>query len=120
MLHFIKLKLRQWVVKKLKLTLIGVDTEAEAPPEFIITNHALERLKRRIKGRSDYKELVLEAWHYGKEPPPDFIIDAATRPPYFRMFRYCYYDYNVYVFGLKRGKRVHNTQKFLITIFNWH
>lgn len=97
--------------------------ESDLPPEFVITKHAMERMPSRVDNKYEHSlESVMEAWYYGKEPPPTFIPDSAYRPIYFRnKFVYKYFNRKIYVFGIRKGKYQYwHTTKYLLTIYNWH
>lgn len=106
----------------LKTKFWGVGFESELPPEFVITNHAERRLKKRIQyaHRHQLPKLMLDAWYLGIDPPETFKPEKATRPEgHFHKFVYKYHMGYVWVWGIRFTKTIPGGQKHLITIYNW-
>lgn len=106
----------------LKTRYWGVGFESELPPEFVITNHAEQRLKKRLNyaHRHQIPKLMLDAWHDGDKPPADFDPKKASRPTkYFSKFIYKHYAGYIWIWGVRYNKQIPEGQKHLITIYNW-
>lgn len=106
----------------LKTKYWGVGFESELPPEFVITSHAEQRLKKRLdySHRHMLPKLMLDAWYDGEEPPESFNPKKATRPTkHFKKFIYKYHAGYVWIWGVRYSKTIPDGQKHLITIYNW-
>lgn len=100
----------------------GVAFESQLPPEFVITNHAKQRMEKRLQYTHKHKmvELMIDAWHDGEEPPATFLKEKARKPQkHFHSFVYRYYEGYIWIWGIQYSSLIPDGQKFLVTIYNW-
>lgn len=116
------MKLSKVIFKFLQKRYWGVGFESRLPPEFVITNHAKERLNRRLSYPHKHRmvELMIDAWHDGEEPPATFLKEKARKPRnHFHSFEYRYYEGYIWIWGLQYSDLIPDGQKYLVTIYNW-
>lgn len=106
----------------LRRNLHDVGFENDLPSEFIITNHAKQRLNKRLAYPHKHQiiDLMLDAWHIGLEPPESFNRDKGHKPKkHFKGFVYKWHEGYIWIWGIKEHSAFDDGQKFLITIYNW-
>lgn len=116
------MSLSKVIIKLLQKKYWGVGFESQLPPEFVITNHAKERLNRRLAYPHKHRmvELMIDAWHEGEEPPETFLKEKARKPRnHFHSFVYRYHEGYIWIWGLQYSKLIPDGQKYLVTIYNW-
>ena len=113
MKKFIYNFLRKYIEKHYYLW--GTKIETDLPPEFIITEHALDSLEKRFHCSSNkFHKIMLKAWNSEQTPGHDYIKIAREQHP-----RGIYKMFNgyVFVFRLRYNKKLGFAQKYLVTIY---
>lgn len=99
---------------------VGVALEIDLPPEFIITEHAKERIKERfyIFDALKAKEDTYNAWHYGK-PPAEWMRIKMQRLGLTKKYTYVFYEGCLYVFRILKCTvaKYGYAQKLLVTCY---
>jgi hypothetical protein len=89
----------------------GCEFEYNIPPEFVISDHAEQRLKERFKcGDHKLKKVTVKAW-YSNE-----FVDKSKIKDNGRIYRS--FNGNVFVFKARFNKRIMAEQKILVTVIN--
>jgi len=106
------------ILKNFKLW--GVKFETELPPEFIITEHAHQRLLGRLKcSEEKIKKVTIKAW-FSKEKLP---TTWSNKREYFDRERYKNSEYRIlmgylFIFDTSFIPKINAHQKRLITVYN--
>ena len=93
----------------------GIKLETSLPPEFIITDHAVSKIKTRFNCNPDkmYK-IMLKAWKSTEIIDRSFIAKKRSihEKGIYKMF-----NGFIFVFRTRYNKRLGCAQKYLITVF---
>lgn len=93
----------------------GTMIETDLPPEFIITEHAYNKIKKRFNCRSDkMHKIMLKAWNSKEISDQNFI--AKTKQKYEKGIYKMFNGY-VFVFRIRYNNQLGFSQKYLITVF---
>jgi len=93
----------------------GTKIITDLPPEFIITEHALERLKTRFNCSPEKRhKIMLKAWDSQEYPGNKFAKNAKY---HHEKGIYKLFNGYIFVFRTRYNKRLGFCQKNLITIF---
>lgn len=93
----------------------GIKIETDLPPEFIITEHALEKIKKRFNCNSDkMHKIMMKAWKTEETPSKEFIQKADLN---YERGIYKMFNGYVFVFRVRYNNRLGFAQKYLITVF---
>jgi len=93
----------------------GTKIETELPPEFIITDHALESLEKRFNCcPNKYHKIMVKAWNSPLSPNKSYIKKANKKHP---SRTYKIFNGFIFVFHTEYNKKAGFTQKFLITVY---
>lgn len=95
-----------------------VKYENELPPEFVITEHANERLQARVLIKPcKLRKIIVKAWH-NKQPVNPRLLDKLTRKPEYRNKHYRWFNGYIFVFSIRYNKTIGFAQKILVTVFH--
>lgn len=120
-LHHHMSLLRAWY-KLLRKKYGSAGFESELPLEFVVTNHAKQRLTKRLSypHKDIALDLMLDAWHDGEDTPDTFKKNKGHKPKNcFSKFVYKYYEGYIWIWGIKPHRNIPGGQKYLVTIYNW-
>lgn len=93
----------------------GIKIETDLPPEFIITEHAHEKIKKRFNcSPNKMYKIMLKAWKTTEAPSQEFIDKAGQN---FESGIYKMFNGYVFVFRIRYNNRLGFAQKYLITVF---
>lgn len=101
----------------------GVKYEGDLPPEFIVTNHALDRLKYRSGTKEDkFKKIIIKAW-YSSEYLDEKFLNKQEEIQFFKgkrnrsRIKYKLFNGLIFVFQLHFNGQIGVNQKKLITVY---
>lgn len=109
---------KKFFLKELKVW--GVKFDFELPPEIIITNHAVIRIKERFRcNDAKIKKIVMKAWL--SELPIRERFKRKTIEERMAGNKIVYKSFNgfIFVFGFKFNKYLSYNQKTLITVYSY-
>ena len=93
----------------------GTKIEADLPPEFIVTEHACNKLIERFKCDSKkFHKIMLKAWRSEEHIDKEFIYRAKLthNRGIYKMF-----NGHIFVFRVRYNNRLGFSQKYLVTVF---
>jgi len=93
----------------------GTKIECDLPPEFVITDHAMDSMNGRFKcNPNKIHKVMVKAWKSEYKPDWAWIREADKRHP-----KSIYKIFNgfIFVFRLRYNKRLGFSQKFLVTTY---
>lgn len=98
----------------------GIAFETDLPPEFVITNHALERINLRFKCKpTKIKRTVFKAWNHGTQPHPEFINRKLYRTGEYKGSIYRVFQGHVFIFKTRYDNKLGVARKTLITVHEY-
>lgn len=93
----------------------GTKIETDLPPEFIILEHAFDRLDGRFPcGPDKYHKVMLKAWE-SQEPIDRKFLQYARAKHQYGIYK-LFHGY-VFVFRTRYNKKLGCAQKYLVTVF---
>lgn len=111
-------KIRSWALAQCRVW--GVGWESDLPKEFIISQHAEERLLERMtKNRDKLEKIVVRAWRSKLAVPSNVNLPRKYERVY---YRYRWFGGYLFVFQIilagRNYSRFQLSQKKLITVYN--
>lgn len=114
-------KIKKYLIEKLTENAVawGVECERKIPPEFIICEHALERLKERFycEEKKLYK-IVVKAWNNKEKVPFGKIIKLKNSKSHKGNISYKTFNGFIFVFANYYNSILGFNQKTLVTVYN--
>src|SRR3990167_805568 len=105
----------KYYLQKLNIIFFGVVFENEIMPEFLINDHAKERVMRRSDLQEyQVKQKAFEAWELGQDIPKSKITTSFKYSRGFYVYRL--YQDLVWIFSCRKNKDMICSQKILITV----
>lgn len=93
----------------------GTKIETDLPPEFIITEHAMDSMGVRFNCRPDkMHKVMVKAWRSMDKPDWRWIKEADKKH---EQSIYKIFNGFIFVFRIRYNKRLGFSQKLLITVY---
>lgn len=119
-MNYVKKLLKQIYKKELAEIIkdLRVEYEKNMPPEFLITDHALERMKQRF-GCKDFKirKITRKAWG-SKVKVPVNIEEKKRRNPKYKNTIFKQFNGHIFVFSTQYNSKLGYSVKKLITVYS--
>lgn len=112
-MNYVKRFLRKYIEKHYDFW--GTKIEADLPPEFVITDHALDSFEERFNCRPDKRhKIMVKAWASEETPDYKWIKEYGRKH---EKSIYKIFQGFIFVFRIRYNKRLGASQKYLVTVY---